>query len=502
MFHQDRSLWRKGCLCAVLLLTVATVDADDWIRFRGPNGTGVSDSAVPVTFGDTENLKWKTELPGPGASSPIVVGDKVFLTCYSGYGVDRDDPGNIEDLQRHLVCANRYSGDILWTKTVDAVQPEDPYSGAGVPSHGYASHTPVSDGERVYAFFGKSGVYAYDLEGNELWHQSVGTESGAMRWGSAASPILDGDRVIVNASDEGEALVAFDKLTGEQKWKAEAAGLGNTWGTPVLMEGAAGQELVIAVPGEIWSFNPETGKLKWFSKGPDDNSANASLIPGDGIVYSIDGRGGSAVAVRIGGEKDVNESHIVWEGRATGRIVTPVMYDGRIYWITQGRAYCISAETGEDVYRARVSGEGSDEDEPAADRGPGRGPGGPGEGRGFGRGPGGPGGPPEGGRGPGPGGPPGESRGRGPGPGGPGGGRGGGFGRGPGDYASPIVAGGNVYATVGNGTIYVYPATDTFELLAANRFASDESGFLATPAVSDGQMFIRSNKFLYCVAGE
>ncbi len=499
MRHQHKRSFGKCIVQGTLLalLTVTTVNAGDWTRFRGPNGAGVSDDKVPVKFSETENLKWKAELPGRGVSSPIVVGDKVFVTCYSGYGMDRENPGSIEDLKRHLVCVNRYSGDIVWSKTIAAVQPEDPYTGPGVPSHGYASHTPVSDGERVYAFFGKSGVYAFDLEGNELWHQSVGTESGPMRWGSAASPILNGDQVIVNASDEGEALVSFDKLTGEQKWKAEAAGLGNTWGTPVLMDSETGEELVIAVPGEIWGFNPETGKLKWYSTGPDDQSANASVIPGDGVVYSIDGRGGRSVAVKVGGKKDVNATNIVWEGRAQARIATPVLYEGRIYWISNGIANCISAETGESVYRARLSGEGPVDEPQQADRGgdrggPGRG--GPGRGGPDGGGPGGPGGG-FGGR------PPGGPGGGGP--GGPGGGgRGGGSRGGAGDYSSPIIAGGNVYAPVGNGTIYVFPAGDKFELLAENRFASDDSGIASTPAVSDGQMFIRSNKYLYCIAGE
>ena len=146
-------------------------------------------------------MKWKLELPGKGVSSPIVVGDKVFVTAYSGYGVERGE-GTIDDLKRHLICVDRNSGKILWNKSVESKVKEDPYSGAGVPAHGYASHTPVSDGERVFVFYGKSGVVAYDLDGKELWQKSVGTESGRMRWGSAASPIVHEDLVIVNASDE------------------------------------------------------------------------------------------------------------------------------------------------------------------------------------------------------------------------------------------------------------------------------------------------------------
>ena len=182
-------------VAAYLLLSLWSAALADWTRFRGPNGTGVAETGAPVEFGENKNLKWKAELPGRGVSSPIVVGDKVLVTCYSGYGMDRRNPGELEALKRHLVCVSRTSGDTLWVKTVNVKMPEDPYSGSGVPSHGYASNTPVSDGEHVFAFFGKSGVYAYDLDGNELWNRGVGTESGRMRWGSAASPIVFGPTI-------------------------------------------------------------------------------------------------------------------------------------------------------------------------------------------------------------------------------------------------------------------------------------------------------------------
>ena len=149
-----------------------SVRGSDWDRFRGPNGTGISPDTdpLPASFSETENLQWKVTLPGAGVSCPIVVGEKVFVTCYSGYGLDRQNPGEIANLKRHLVCIDRASGKTLWEKTVDAVQPEDRFSGAGVPEHGYASHTPTSDGTNVYVFFGKSGVFGYDLDGKQLWN--------------------------------------------------------------------------------------------------------------------------------------------------------------------------------------------------------------------------------------------------------------------------------------------------------------------------------------------
>jgi hypothetical protein len=479
------------CLLGLVLSSLSECPAGDWSRFRGPNGSGVSpDTGVPLQWSETENLKWKTELPGRGVSCPIVVGDRVFVTCYSGYGMPGDSPGEMSDLKRHLVCVDRRTGEVAWTATVPAALPEDPYSPPGVTAHGYASHTPVSDGERIYAFFGKSGLYAYDLSGKELWHSAVGAESGPQRWGSAASPVVYEDLVIVNASDEGEAMVAYDRMTGEEKWRAEASGLSGSWSTPILVDSDTGTELIVAVPREIWAFDPERGKLKWYSKGNDDDTLCHSVVSADGVVYSIGGRGGDSIAVKAGGKGDVSKTHTVWEGRAQGRFGSPVLHEGYLYSVSGGVASCYNAQTGERVFQARLaSGEPVADDQLAGGRPgggfggrPGDGPGGPG------RGPGGPGGGPGGPGGPG---------------GGPGGGRGGFGGRGGGmrgqDYASPVLADGRIYCTTKAGTFYVIAAKPEFELLATNSLTSDASGFDATPAISDGDLFIRSHTHLYCI---
>jgi outer membrane protein assembly factor BamB len=215
---------------AVLFSTTAHAD---WLRFRGPNGSGIGESDAPTEFSADKNLKWKLELPGQGVSSPIVVGDKVFVTCYSGYGFE---DGELEDLKRHLICAGRNSGELLWKKTVDAKMPEDDWRPPGIPTHGYASNTPASDGTHVFAFFGKSGVYAYDLDGNEVWNQSVGNEPSLKGFGSAASPIVTEEHVIVNAADESLSIFWLDKKTGKEVHRAQADGLGECWTTPVLVK--------------------------------------------------------------------------------------------------------------------------------------------------------------------------------------------------------------------------------------------------------------------------
>ena len=135
------------------LLISANANGEDWFRFRGPNGSGISQSDLPVSWTPNTNVSWKVSITGAGVSSPIVVGDKVLVSSYSGYGLDRQNPGDIKKLKRHLACFDASTGNKLWQKDIEAAHPEDPYSGIGVTAHGYASHTPVSDGEASLCIF-------------------------------------------------------------------------------------------------------------------------------------------------------------------------------------------------------------------------------------------------------------------------------------------------------------------------------------------------------------
>lgn len=461
---------RFSLLSLAVVATIGTGFAADWTRFRGPNGTGVADSAIPTKFGQTENMKWKIELPGRGCSSPIVVGDKVFVTCYSGYGTGGEEE-QLENLQRHLVCVERGSGKILWNRTISVKMPEDPFVG-NISSHGYASHTPVSDGERVFAFFGKSGVYAFDLEGNELWNTGVGTGSGRQRWGSGASPIVYEGFVVVNASDEAESLVWLDKYSGKEMHRATADGLAGVWSTPVVATSEHGPEVVISAAGEIWGLNATNGKLRWYAAGGSD-SPRASVLTQGNVVYAMSNRGGRAVAVELGGKGDVSDSNTLWDGPTQAEYATPIMHDGHLYSYSRDVVTCIEAETGRRVFQKRLSsGETVADDQGSTRRG--------GGGR-FGGGGGGFGG---------------QFRGR----GGGGGGRGGGAPGNRGDYASPVLADGKIYVTTNSGMIYVVAASPEFEQLAANDLTFDKSGFGGTPAISNGQMFLRSHTHLYCIA--
>jgi outer membrane protein assembly factor BamB len=450
-------------ICPLLIVClVAVANASDWPRFRGPNGTGVSpdDAPTPTNWTDTENVKWSLDLPGPGSSCPIVVGDKIFVTCWTGYGLSREEPGDQAQLKRHLICVNRADGKILWDREVDPYLPEDNYGGM-FAEHGYTSHTPVSDGEKVFVFFGKTGVVAFDMEGKQLWQTSVGTESDPRDWGSASSPILYKNLVIVPANAESHALIALDKETGKEAWKQEAQGFEGTWGSPILVDAGDGkQEIVTAVPNELWGFNPETGKLSWYVTNLGGDSCSTSAITSDGLVYLVGGRDGGTVAVKPGGSGDVTSSNIVWSTNLQGGIGTPVLHDGKIYSISREVVTCIDAKTGEEVFKKRLEAPVVEEaDEPAA---------------------------------------PAEGENQGGGRGGRRGGRGGGFMNQ--SYSSPVVADGKMYFVTRAGLVYVFSLDSEFEQVAVNRFGNDEADFSATPAISDGEIFIRSSKKLYCVA--
>lgn len=330
------------------------------LRFRGNDGNGTSANVnIPTEWSPQSNLKWKAQLPGAGSSTPIVVGNRIYVTCYSGYGTDLNSTGTQKSLVRHLIALDLNTGKEIWKASVENISTEDPFQGF-LTEHGYATSTPTSDGENIYAFFGKSGVFAFDKQGKQLWKTSVGTESGSRHWGSSASLIGYKNLIIVNAADESQTIYGLNRKTGEVVWKAEAAGLENTFCTPLLISLGERTELVIAVPWEIWGLDPETGKLLWYVETDLDSNVCPSVIAKDGIVYAMGGRQGGSIAVRAGGKGDVAKSHVLWKATATSYVPSPVIHKDRLYWVNdRGIALCVNAKTGELVYQERVGASGT-----------------------------------------------------------------------------------------------------------------------------------------------
>jgi outer membrane protein assembly factor BamB len=396
-----------------------------WTRFRGPNGSGIAtDTNVPLEWSATKNIVWKTPLPGPGASSPILFGDHIYLTCYTGYGLDKKEPGNPNDLKYHLLCVNRKDGKILWSAVTPSAEEVAPYKDFPIQMHGYASSTPVADETGVYVFFGTTGLLAYNHAGQPLWKASCGKDTHI--YGTATSPILHDGLVIVNAEVESQALLAFDKKTGNEQWRlANAGGKGNSWGTPGIFQLNGRTELVYAsgfshIAGvdpargsKLWEFETETGRV------------NACLVAHEDMLFVMSGPVPQAVGLRIRN----GEATRLWHYPNKGAYVTsPIFHEGRLYWVHDGRiAYCLEAESGKEIYRERLQPDSGDV------------------------------------------------------------------------YAGAILAGDRIYYVSRENGTYVVPASPEFRLLAHNKIETDTSVFNGTPAVADGQLFLRSNRMLYCI---
>ena len=340
----------RGILGLAAFATMAT--AADWPQFRGAGGAATSaDKDMPVAWSSADGIAWKTPLPGAGASSPILVGPRIFLTAYSGWNVAGQPGGSPEELKRHILCFNRADGKLLWKTDVPAKLPEQDKIRDG---HGYASSTPVCDGQRVYVFFGQSGVFAVDLSGKILWQAEVG--DGLNGWGTAASPILHGSLLIINASVESESLVALDKHTGTEVWRT--GGIKESWNTPVLVETLEGKtELVVAIFGKVLGFDPAKGTELWSCETKIPWYMVPSPVADKGIVYCIGGRGGGgALAVKTGGRGDVSQSHRLWIGKKGSNVSSPILHEGHLYWASDSLPVvsCTNATTGELVYEERL----------------------------------------------------------------------------------------------------------------------------------------------------
>lgn len=409
----------------LLVCLASTLHAADWPQFRGPTGDGVTtETNLPLNWSEKENLVWRTELPGPGSSSPIVSGERVFLTSYSGYGVDIKAPGDMSNLTRHALCLDKRSGKILWDYPVKTDLPETAYNGSYITMHGYASSSAVTDGKGVFFFMANAGVFAFTMDGKKVWDVSVGEKPHP--WGVGTSPILYGDLLIVNAALESNQLLALDRKTGKTVWSAK--GFPASWNTPTIVKVGGHDELVVNSSGKLRAFDPKDGKELWSCESIKAAELCPSVVAHDGVVFVLGG-GGKAFAVRAGGKGDVTATHIVWQVQKGSNVGSPVYHGGHLYFVndTRGTATCLDAKTGETVYEQPLMKEKRDR-----------------------------------------------------------------------WYATPLLSGERLYYTSRQSGSVVLAAKPQFEVLATNVIADDVSVTNASLGVSDGQIFLRSDKFAYC----
>ena len=434
---------------SILFLLAISASAQNWPSFRGPRASGVADgNQLPIAWDVTKgtNIAWKTPIPGLAHSSPIVWGDRVFVTtAISSRGGDsfkrglygEGDASEDRSVQQwKLLCLNRKTGALLWERVAyEGVPKEKRHMKAT-----YANATPATDGEVVVAFFGSQGLYAYDLDGKVLWSRDLGRfDVGAYdlpeyEWGTASSPIVYRELVIVQCDQQkGSFVAALERKTGKTVWKTERDEL-PSWGTPTIVTSKARDELVTNSSNFIRGYDPLTGKELWRLGGSSKITAPTPIDAG-GLIVVASGRRPEApiFAVHTGASGNITlaadqtrNSAVAWSKTQRGSYMpTPLYYRGILYVL--GNAGIFDAydfQTGREIYRQRIPHQGS----------------------GF--------------------------------------------------SASPVASDGKIYLSSEDGDIFVAGAGEHFELLKTN---SMDDPLMATPAIAGGLLIVRTQHMLYAI---
>ena len=367
---------------ALAMVCGGSVTAADWPQWRGPRGTGATDEKnLPVRWSATENVAWKAAIGGQGVSSPIVSGDRVFVTSQIGTGVRR--PGNhprlaqgsgtvgeralgaVRDSQAAagdrtffvVEAFHRIDGRRLWQYRMEATGPLP-----GVhDKHNLASPSPVTDGQLVYAWFGTGQIVALDMNGKVVWERHLGKEIAPFDiiWGHASSPTLFGDTVLLLCDHTPASyLLAVDKKTGKERWKADRGKGRMSYTTPFVVETATGPELIVNSSQRVDAYDPRSGAFLWYVGGSNQFPIPAPTFH-DGVLYMTRGyRSGPYMAIRPGGRGDISASHVVWEVPTGAPYISSLVYDEGILYMASdvGAITAIDAATGKRIWQQRVEG--------------------------------------------------------------------------------------------------------------------------------------------------
>lgn len=373
------------CLVSTLsLASASTPGADSWPRWRGPNADGTALAAnPPTTWSEEQNVQWKMKIPGFGTSTPIVLGDQVFvLTAIpaesaapakataetappvgnggerggrrrggGGGGAPRSDQPSITQ-KFAVISVDRNTGKPLW-QTV--VREEVPHEGHH-KDHGFASASPVTDGERLYAFFGSRGLYCLDLAGKVLWEKDLGHMQTRGGFGEGASPALHGNTLVINWDHEGDDfVVAIDKRDGKELWR-QKRDEATSWATPLIVEHEGKAQVIVSATNRIRSYDLASGEQIWECGGMTANVIPTPIL-GDGVVYAASGfRGASLMAIKLGGKGDLTESDsVLWRhAKNTPYVPSPLLHQGRLYFFSgnNGTLSILESATGKPLVEA------------------------------------------------------------------------------------------------------------------------------------------------------
>jgi len=425
---------------AVLLISTLFAADGDWSRWRGPNHDGMARGDAPLEWSDTKNIAWRVSIPGRGHSSPVIWGDKLFLTTAvpteaasaaalpQAQRMGRGPGGGAGAGREHkfvVLCLNRQTGKVLWERTAKVATPHEGYH------HQYgsfASNSPVTDGTHLYAFFGSRGLYCYDLDGKLVWEKQFPSMRMRNGFGEGVAPALDADTLYLKFDqEEGSYLLALDKRTGKELWRV-TRNESSSWSQPLVVAHQGRKQVVVSASNKVRSYDSATGKLVWECVGLGANVIPAPVSAG-GLVYVMSGfRDPNLLAIRLGREGDLTGTDaIAWtNNRGNSYTSSPVLADNKLYFVSDnGMLSCLNAGTGEAYYRQQ---------------------------------------------------------------------------RLPKPYnfkASPVGANGKLYLATEEGDVVVVKMGEKFEVLATNTL-SDQM-FIATPAVVEGSLYLRSQAALYCI---
>lgn len=434
-------------LCAVGA-SAFVADTENWGYWRGEGSRGMAAGDAPLVWSDTENVLWKVAVPGKGNSSPVIWGDKIFITTAIPTGsapkpapapkkAAPNQPGRKfnpmgnqpppAEQNFDVLCYDRKTGELLWQKTAKTAVPHEGFHS----TYGsFASNSPVTDGERVYAFFGSRGMYCYDMEGNLVWEKDFGVQMKMrMAFGEGMGPVLSGDRLILVFDHEGDSFMAvLDKNTGDEIWRV-SRDEGSTWAAPLVVDYNGQKQIVVNGTKKVRSYDFETGKLIWECGGLGANPIPHPVQQGDLVLVMTGYQNPNLMAIKLGRTGDLTGTDaVVWsQTKGNSYTASPVLYDNKLYVLTDnGMISCYNATTGEPYYHQQ---------------------------------------------------------------------------RLPKTYnfkASPVGANGKLYLASENEDVIVLRMGEKFEVLATNTMPDEM--FIASPAIVGGDLFLRSQKYLYCIS--
>jgi outer membrane protein assembly factor BamB len=349
----------------------AASNGSEWSAWRGPHGTGLAEGDAPTTWAADKNVAWKIPIEGRGVSTPVIWGDKLFLTTAvqrgeapadaepepepeeGGRGRGRGPrPGGL--LVEHdfdVLCFDKQTGKTLWRQTAITATPHEGYH----KTYGsFASNSPVTDGEHLFAFFGSRGIYCYDLDGELVWKKDFGVEMEMRRaFGEGVAPVIHGDSLVLNFDQEGPSfIVVLDKNTGEERWRKDRDEL-STWAPPLVTEVGDRTEVIVSGANAVRSYALEDGELIWQCSGLGTNPIPTPVRVGDSVLVMTGHRDVQLMSIALGGEGDLSETDAVrWStAKGTAYTASPVYMDGLFYSVSdRGFISCFDAESGEPHY--------------------------------------------------------------------------------------------------------------------------------------------------------